>query len=332
MNQLVTNMAYYGTLGPCCQTEETLYALFRQGMTGVRLNLSHTGLEQSQPWLKELQKAARRAGVTPQLLIDLQGPELRIGMLTEPVLLKEGETACLGRTGVPIPPSVVASVAPGQEILLDDGSILLRVTSCMADTITCSVERGGILRSRKSIAVPEVKLRQPTLTKQDHDQLSHASKYGVTGVMLPFVRDAQDLITLRQTLQQVGSEHIQVFAKIETLAGISSLQELLPHADHIVIARGDLGNSMPLWELPRAQKQIARTCKDAGVPFMVVTQLLHSMQKRAVPTRAEVSDIFNAVLDGASSLMLTGETAIGDYPVEAMRYLIKTAEGALQEC
>lgn len=332
LKRLTTNITYYGTLGPSCQTEETLYALFRQGMTGVRLNLSHSGLEQSQPWLEELQKAAERAGVAPQLLIDLQGPELRIGTLPEPALLVDGASVLLGQTEIPVPQSVVSSVVPGQEILLNDGSLLLRVTSCVADTIICAVERGGVLRSRKSIAVPGVELHQPTLTDQDRYQLSHAKEYGVTGVMLPFVRNAQDLLTLRETLRRADSEHIQIFAKIENLKGVDALPDLLPYADHIVIARGDLGNSMPLWELPSVQKQIARTCRDAGMPFMVVTQLLHSMQKSAVPTRAEVSDIFNAVLDGASSLMLTGETAAGDYPVEAMRYLVKTAEDALQFC
>lgn len=332
LKRLTTNITYYGTLGPSCQTEETLYALFRQGMTGVRLNLSHSGLEQSQPWLEELQKATERAGVAPQLLIDLQGPELRIGILPEPVLLVDGASVLLGQTGIPVPQSVVSSVAPGQEILLDDGALLLRVTSCVADTIICEVERGGVLRSRKSIAVPGVELYQPTLTDQDRYQLSHAKEYGVTGVMLPFVRNAQDLLTLRETLQRADSEHIQIFAKIENLKGVDALPDLLPYADHIVIARGDLGNSIPLWELPSVQKQIARTCRNAGMPFMVVTQLLHSMQKSAVPTRAEVSDIFNAVLDGASSLMLTGETAAGDYPVESMRYLVKTAEDALQFC
>lgn len=332
LKRLTASLTYYGTLGPSCQTEETLYELFRQGMAGVRLNLSHTGLEQSRPWLEELHKAAGRAGIAPQLLIDLQGPELRVGILPEPLRLVNGASVLLGQTGIPVSQSVVSAVIPGQEILLDDGALLLRVATCMADTVSCDVERGGVLYSRKSIAVPGVDLYQPTLTDQDLYQLSHAKEYGVTGVMLPFVRDAQDLMTLRETLRRVNNEHIQVFAKIENLKGVEALPDLLPYADHIVIARGDLGNSMPLWELPCVQKQIAGICKDAGVPFMVVTQLLHSMQKNAVPTRAEVSDIFNAVLDGASSLMLTGETAVGDYPIEAMRYLVKTAESALQYC
>ena len=147
--------------------------------------------------------------------------------------------------------------------------------------------------------------------------------------MLPFVRSAEDIRTLRAALEDAHAGQIQIFAKIENLAGVRTLPEFLPLVDQVVIARGDLGNAMPLWELPRCQKQLASLCRAAGVPFMVVTQMLDSMQTRSVPTRAEVSDIYNAVLDGAASLMLTGETAAGQYPVQAMEYLVKTAQTAL---
>ena len=147
--------------------------------------------------------------------------------------------------------------------------------------------------------------------------------------MLPFVRSAEDIRTLRAALEDAHAGQIQIFAKIENLAGVRTLPEFLPLVDQVVIARGDLGNAMPLWELPRCQKQLASLCRASGVPFMVVTQMLDSMQTRAVPTRAEVSDIYNAVLDGAASLMLTGETAAGQYPVQAMEYLVKTAQTAL---
>ena len=139
----------------------------------------------------------------------------------------------------------------------------------------------------------------------------------------------EDIRTLRRALEQAGAGQIRIFAKIESLAGVQALPEFLPLVDEVVIARGDLGNSMPLWELPRCQKQLSAVCRSAGVPFMVVTQMLDSMCSRAVPTRAEVSDIYNAVLDGAASLMLTGETAAGQYPVQAMEYLVKTAQTAL---
>lgn len=321
-------MEYYGTLGPSCQDAKILSALFREGMTGIRLNLSHIGLDECAEWLEHLRKAAREAAVQPQLLIDLQGPELRIGALDTPVMLREGDSIFLGEKGVPIPEFLLPALRPGMELLLDDGTILLQTKCCAEGMVSCTVLRGGILRSRKSIAVPGIQLHPPTLTSSDYQNLKQAKQCGVTGVMLPFVRGPEDLLALRQALYAVGAPEIQIFAKLENRTGLVHLPELLPHADQIVIARGDLGNDMPLWELPAAQKGAAATCRKKRKPFMIVTQLLHSMHHTAVPTRAEVLDIFNAVLDGASSLMLTGETAAGEYPVEAMRYLVRTAEQA----
>ena len=169
----------------------------------------------------------------------------------------------------------------------------------------------------------------------------HAVNYGMPAAMssniLDLVRTGStasgvayyDLPTLRQALAEAGAPGLKILAKIENLAGVQALPEFLPLVDEVVIARGDLGNAMPLWELPRCQKQLSAACRAAGVPFMVVTQMLDSMHTRAVPTRAEVSDIYNAVLDGASSLMLTGETAAGQYPVQAMEYLVRTARTAM---
>ena len=156
-------------------------------------------------------------------------------------------------------------------------------------------------------------------------RISAAKAFGVTAVMQPFVRDRADLETVRAALDAAGASDIRLFAKIENLEGVRNLPQLLGACDEIVIARGDLGNAMPLWKLPAVQKQISAACRAAGKPFMVVTQMLASMEKSAVPTRAEVSDIFNAVLDGAASVMVTGETAVGQYPVAVISYLAKTA-------
>lgn len=317
-------MEYYGTIGPACASLDTLQKMVEAGMTGIRMNLSHGSLAQHADWLELI----HRAGI-PELLIDLQGPELRIGRLDEPVFLKAEGPLLLGGQGIPCPASLVEAAAPGQELLLDDGRLLARVDAVSDGTLHCIVLRGGLLESRKSIAAPGLEIHAPTLTAEDLQNLDMAVSCGVTGVMLPFVRGAEDLRTLRRALNQAGGEKIRIFAKIENLAGVQALPQLLPLADHIVIARGDLGNAMPLWELPACQKRLAAACRQAGVPFMVVTQLLDSMCARAVPTRAEVCDIYNAVLDGASSLMLTGETAAGRWPVEAMQYLVRTARTAL---
>ena len=317
-------MHFYGTIGPACASAGTLRRLVDAGMTGLRMNLSHGALAEHTDWL-----AMIHAVGIPDLLIDLQGPELRVGRLASPVTLPEGGTVQLGAGGIPCPVQFVQAACPGQQLLLDDGKLLVEVTAAGPDALVCTVLRGGLLQSRKSIAVPGVEVPSPTLTDEDLQNLRVAANCGVTGVMLPFVRSAEDIRTLRAALEDAHAGQIQIFAKIENLAGVRTLPEFLPLVDQVVIARGDLGNAMPLWELPRCQKQLASLCRAAGVPFMVVTQMLDSMQTRAVPTRAEVSDIYNAVLDGAASLMLTGETAAGQYPVQAMEYLVKTAQTAL---
>ena len=317
-------MEIYGTLGPACDDAGTLEAMFRAGMTGVRLNLSHTTLPDAVGQLRRLRGAADRCGVEPKLLIDMQGPELRIGPLPSPMPLSAGETVALGPHGIPLPAAVLPWLRHGQEILLDDGRLLLQVIG----PVTAQVLRGGVLESRKSVALPGTDIFPPAVTEADRRNLRDAAAFGVTGVMQPFVRCPEDLQTVREELDRAGCAHVRLFAKIENMAGAEKLPALLPAADEIVIARGDLGSALPLWELPALQKRIAAQCRAAGKPFMVVTQMLASMEQSPVPTRAEVSDIFNAVLDGAASVMVTGETAVGKHPVEAIRYLANTAHEA----
>ncbi len=317
-------MELYGTLGPACIQKDTLRKMYDAGMDGLRLNLSHRSLAQSAEWLELAWNAAIACGKTPQLLMDLQGPELRVGREGLPAELPEGQKIAMDR--LCLPAALKCSLQTGQELLLDDGMLQVRVEpdGC------CVVLRGGTLLPRKSVAAPGLTIEMPTLTDEDLENLQLAARMGITGVMQSFVRGREDLLVLRKALDNNNGQHIRIFAKVENLQGLNTLPQWIDLADHVIIARGDLGNAMPLWCLPAVQKQIAAFCKQKGKPFMVVTQLMSSMERRAVPTRAEVSDIFNAVLDGASSLMLTGETAAGSYPVEAMEYLFKTAEEAVR--
>ena len=314
----------YGTLGPACADVETLKQMFEAGMTGIRLNLSHVTLRRAAHQVEALHKAAESCGVKAKLLIDMQGPELRLGTFETEAKLQEGESVILGSGGIAMPEIVLPYLVAGQQILLDDGRLLLE----MLDNSRAKVLRGGILKSRKSIALPGSKIHPPTMTAEDMENIRDAKEFGVTGVMQPFVRDAEDLKAVRAALNEAGAEDIALFAKIENMDGVEHLDELLPHCEEIVIARGDLGNAMPLWELPAVQKRISTKCRDAGKNFMVVTQMLWSMENSPVPTRAEVSDIFNAVYDGCSSVMVTGETAVGKYPVEVIKYLSNTAKEA----
>ena len=314
----------YGTLGPACADVDTLAEMLRLGLTGMRLNLSHVTLPQAAEEIEALRRAEERAGVKAALLIDMQGPELRIGTLAAPLLLRAGETFDLDR--LPLPEPVRAALRPSQELLLDDGKLLLTVLRGGK----AHVNRGGILQSRKSVALPGQEICLPALTEEDLRNIAAAKDYGVTELMQPFVRSRADLEAVRGALNEACCAHVRLLAKIENRAGMEQLPRLLDACDEIVIARGDLGNAMPLWELPAAQKRIAASCRAAGRDFMVVTQMLSSMEQNPVPTRAEVSDIFNAVLDGAASVMVTGETAAGRYPVETVRYLVNTVRQAEQ--
>ena len=312
----------YGTLGPACDQAETLEEMLNLGMTGLRLNLSHVSLREAAGELRQLREAEARCGKQAELLIDMQGPELRIGKLSAPILLRAGETVDLDT--LPFPQAVRDAIEPGQELLLDDGKLLL--TALRGGK--AHVNRGGVLQGRKSVALPGKTIRLPALTEEDRRNIAAAREVGVSALMQPFVRSREDLETVRAALNEAGCGHVRLLAKVESREGMEQLPELLGACDEIVIARGDLGNAMPLWELPSAQKRIAAACRAAGRDFMVVTQMLASMEQNPVPTRAEVSDIFNAVLDGAASVMVTGETAAGKWPVETIRYLTETVRQA----
>lgn len=329
-------MEYYGTLGPACGSVQTLKEMLAAGMTGVRLNLSHGDLEENGHWIRMVQEAGKELHSQVQILMDLRGPELRLGKLKEEIRAEEGSWLILGDGGLPVPEEALAYMCPGDRILIDDGKVELETEAGAAPSVSgcrimARVVRGGLIKSGKSLAIEGKAVPMPTLTESDRKNIRAAVSYGITGVMLPFVRNKEDLLALREALKEAGAGEIQVFAKIENMQGVESIKELLPYCDHVVIARGDLGNAMPLWKLPGIQKRLARECREAGKPFMVVTQMLDSMHERAVPTRAEVLDIYNAVLDGASSLMLTGETAAGSYPAQAVEYLVNTGEEALRD-
>ena len=316
-------MRYYATLGPSCCDTATLAALLRRGVTGFRLNLSHTPLAARTDWIAALHEAERKTGLRAQLMIDLRGPEVRIGSLPVPLPLAEGAAVTLG-ADIPVDGDVLDALRPGMTVLLDDGAMALTVV----DGGVCRVSRGGTLTGHKSLTLEGVDLRRPALCEADLADLSQAAALGVNAVMQPFVRSAGDLRVVRQTMAENGLADAELFAKVENQPGLDALPDWLALCDVVTIARGDLGSSLPLERLPAAQKHIAALCRSRGKPFLVVTQLLHSMIDHPSPTRAEVLDIYNAVLDGADCLMLTGETAQGRYPLESADWLIRVAQEA----
>lgn len=316
-------MRYYATLGPSCCDTAALSALLRRGVTGFRLNLSHTPLAARTDWIDALHEAERKTGLRAQLMIDLRGPEVRIGSLPAPLPLAEGAAVTLG-ADIPVDGDVLDALRPGMTVLLDDGAMALTVV----DGGVCRVTRGGTLTGHKSLTLEGVDLRRPALCEADLADLSQAAALGVNAVMQPFVRSADDLRVVRQTMAENGLADAELFAKVENQPGLDALPDWLALCDVVTIARGDLGSSLPLERLPAAQKHIAALCRSRGKPFLVVTQLLHSMIDHPSPTRAEVLDIYNAVLDGADCLMLTGETAQGRYPLESADWLIRVAQEA----
>lgn len=316
-------MRYYATLGPSCCDTAALSALLRRGVTGFRLNLSHTPLAARTDWIDALHEAERKTGLRAQLMIDLRGPEVRIGSLPAPLPLAEGAAVTLG-ADIPVDGDVLDALRPGMTVLLDDGAMALTVV----DGGVCRVTRGGTLTGHKSLTLEGVDLRRPALCGADLADLSQAAALGVNAVMQPFVRSTGDLRVVRQTMTENGLADAELFAKVENQPGLDALPDWLALCDVVTIARGDLGSSLPLERLPAAQKHIAALCRSRGKPFLVVTQLLHSMIDHPSPTRAEVLDIYNAVLDGADCLMLTGETAQGRYPLESADWLIRVAQEA----
>ena len=316
-------MRYYATLGPSCCDTAALSALLHRGVTGFRLNLSHTPLAARTDWIDALHEAERKTGLRAQLMIDLRGPEVRIGDMPAPLPLAEGAAVTLG-ADIPVDGDVLDALRPGMTVLLDDGAMALTVV----DGGVCRVTRGGTLTGHKSLTLEGVDLRRPALCEADLADLSQAAALGVNAVMQPFVRSAGDLRVVRQTMAENGLADAELFAKVENQPGLDALPDWLALCDVVTIARGDLGSSLPLERLPAAQKHIAALCRSRGKPFLVVTQLLHSMIDHPSPTRAEVLDIYNAVLDGADCLMLTGETAQGRYPLESADWLIRVAQEA----
>ena len=323
----MTKLEIYGTFGPSCNNKETIKQMLEIGMTGLRLNLSHCNLSDKEDWINNLLKASQELGIQPDFLIDLKGPELRLPKTDEIEYLPNDSFICFST--LHWPKEIMENACVNDTLLIDDGKLSLNIEKIHGLFIDCRVIVGGYLYGGKSITIKGKNITSKLLQDDDIKNIRDAKKYNVTGIMQPFVRSANDLITLKQILKENNASDIKIYAKIENIEGVKHLEELLPHCDHIVIARGDLANSVGLTKLPVIQKQIEDCCKKHHKPYMVVTEMLASMQEKQVPTRAEVSDIFHAVYIGASSIMLTGETANGKYPIDAMKYFVETAKEAI---
>jgi pyruvate kinase len=319
------------TIGPASSSPAMVAALIEAGMDGARMNLSH-GTQDDHAHTAEVVRAAESdAGRSIALIADLQGPKLRVGDIEDEVTLAEGDTVVIAGEDVatgddlPVSPSVLGSVLrPGNDVLIDDGHVRLRVERVERGRASCAVVVGGAVAAHKGVNLPGIPLPIPSLTRKDLDDLEFALGLGVDYVALSFVRSGADVRALR-TLIEARASQAWVIAKIEKGEAVAALDEILAEAHGVMVARGDLGVEIGAAEVPLLQKRIILAALERGKPVITATQMLESMVHSPEPTRAEASDIANAILDGTSAIMLSGETAIGEYPAEAVRVMDRIA-------
>jgi len=319
------------TIGPVSGTAEGVRALVEAGMDAARLNLSHGSRDEHAERARLVREAEAGLGRPLALIADLQGPKLRIGELPGPVTLTSGEDVVVvgkesTRDGeLPVLPAVIGEVLqPGHEVLIDDGLVRLRVERVERGRAECLVLAGGLVSSHKGVNVPGVPVPIPSLTRKDMDDLEFALTLDVDYVALSFVRAAADVRDLKDLIHQAGSP-AHVIAKIEKAEAVDALPAVLEESDAVMVARGDLGVEIGPELVPLLQKRIIVAALDYGKPVITATQMLESMIHQPEPTRAEASDVANAILDGTSAVMLSGETAVGDYPIESVATMTRIA-------
>jgi pyruvate kinase len=319
------------TIGPASSSPETLLAIARAGMDVARLNFSHGTHEDHAQRVALVRDVQEEVGHAIAIIADLQGPKVRIGALPTPLMLDRGDEIVVAADEaasdgeLPVSPTAVGEVLQqGHDILIDDGLVRLRVMRVERGRALCTVIAGGLVSANKGVNVPGVPVPIPALTRKDMDDLDFALNLGVDFVALSFVRSAADVRDLKELIVAAGSP-AHVIAKIEKSEAVDALDAILVEADAVMVARGDLGVEIGAAIVPLVQKRVILRSLERAKPVITATQMLESMSHHLEPTRAEASDVANAILDGTSALMLSGETAQGEYPVEAVAYMDRIA-------
>ncbi len=325
------------TLGPSSESEEIISAMADAGMNVARINFSHGTHAEHAKKIATVKKVRTQKNIPLPVMLDTKGPEFRIGTFENgKVLLKTGDTFAFTTEDV-VGDNAQVSVSykgicdemfPGDKILLNNGLMVFEVVEVKKPQLICKVVIGGELSNRKSMFFPDKVLKLPYLSEQDKADILFGIEQQVDFIACSFVSCAQDVMDVRNFLKEHGCDDIDLIAKIENRTGVNNLQSILDVSDGIMIGRGDMGVEIPYEELPNIQKQIISTCRIAGKRCITATEMLESMIKNPRPTRAEISDVANAVYDGSSAVMLSGETAAGDYPVEAVAAMAKICRQA----
>lgn len=326
------------TLGPACESLETIKDMIRGGMTVGRLNMAHGEPEEHIRRIRLVRQAAKDLGTFVPIMMDIKGPEVRIGRLKEAscqliageeiVLTTEILNGDCHRVSVNYPelPQVIQE---HDRILIDDGLIELKVIAVEGSTeIRCLIVSGGMLKPRKGVNLPGIRTTLPGVTERDIAHIAFGVENEIEMIAVSFVRKGDDIRQVRNILENSGAGHVQIISKIENEEGIRALDDIIEASDGIMVARGDLGVEVPVEQVPMMQKEMIDKCNMAGKPVIVATHMLESMQLNPRPTRAEVSDVFNAVIQGADVVMLSGESAAGKYPVQSVQTMARIAQQA----
>ena len=323
------------TLGPASESEEILVQLVENGLNVCRMNFSHGSHEEHKGRMDLVKKVRSDLDKPVAILLDTKGPEIRTGNFDQPeVLLEEGQKFIVTMKDIVGTKEMCTvsykglskDVVPGDTILIDDGLVGLRVEEIKDDEIHCTVENSGIVKNHKGVNVPGVKINLPALTQKDISDIEFGISQGIDFIAASFDRKVSDVLAIREVLENNNATDIQIISKIENQEGIDNIDEIIKVSDGIMVARGDLGVEIPTEEIPQAQKMMIRKCNEAGKPVITATQMLDSMMRNPRPTRAEVTDVANAIYDGTDAIMLSGETAAGKYPVEAVKTMATIAK------
>ena len=323
------------TLGPASHSEETLTKLMENGLNVCRFNFSHGSHEEHKERMDIVKKVREKLNKPVAILLDTKGPEIRTGNFADPeVFLEEGSKFTITMADVMGTKEICTvsykgladDVVKGDLILIDDGLVGLRVEEVAGEEIHCIVENSGIVKNHKGVNVPGVKINLPALTPKDVSDIEFGITQGIDFIAASFVRKASDVLAIREVLENNDATYIQIISKIENQEGVDNLDEILQVSDGLMVARGDLGVEIPTEEMPIVQKEMIRKCNELGKPVITATQMLDSMIRNPRPTRAEVTDVANAIYDGTDAIMLSGETAAGKYPVEAVKTMATIAK------